>query len=213
MKWGISKKAALFFVLLSLFMHIIAIEILFSKGASEPSRTSSQQTSLTVNLTRAGVTPKLNEVSLASPIVDLNQKDAGQTKSSGSDSLESNPKMTSGGRGWGFVKNNAPNSINLTEKDQMQARMGEQRMQRRSNLNSVIARLIGQLNQDHTEVSCAIWVNDDVSQGYITCSPKQYQERILMNLASTAIKWSQRSELSNSMCLSVNTMGTLNACQ
>ena len=102
--------------------------------------------------------------------------------------------------------------VRISERDHMESRLSQQRMQQQSSVNANIAQLIGRLQMMQISVSCALRMSDDFAWGTLQCSPSQYDSMIKQGLASSFIRWSEASDFKAVSCVSITSLNSNQAC-
>jgi hypothetical protein len=102
--------------------------------------------------------------------------------------------------------------VRVSERQNMESRFGQQRMQQQSSVNANIAQLIGRLQMMQISVSCALRMSDDFAWATLQCSPSQYDSMIKQGLASSRIRWSEASDFAATSCISITSLSSAQAC-
>ena len=102
--------------------------------------------------------------------------------------------------------------IRISERNNLESRLGQQRMQQQSSVNANIAQLIGRLQMMQISVSCALRMSDDFAWATLQCSPSQYDSMIKQGLASSRIRWSEASDFAATSCISITSLSSAQAC-
>jgi hypothetical protein len=100
----------------------------------------------------------------------------------------------------------------ISERHNMESRLGQERMRQQSSVNSNIAQLIGRLQMMQISVSCALRMSDDFARATLQCTPSQYDNMIKQGLASSRIWWSEASDFAATSCISITSLSSTRAC-
>lgn len=204
-----------FFILLSLVLHLGLIYLIFARAPLQLGQIYS--TRLVLNL----------QSDLASS--DTTSTESADTKNEKvrtetvSERTEAQPKPTtelpSGSTSanqssiWNWNRALQEKAeMAISERHSMESRLGQQRMQQQSSVNSNIAQLIGRLQMMQISVSCALRMSDDFAWATLQCIPNQYESLIKQGLASSRIRWSEASDFAATSCISITSLNNTQAC-
>lgn len=189
-------------LLISVLVHVVLIACLIYWGhlklkPVDPSRLNIQFS---------------NAVETSKQVIADSSPTSTSVESKKSDS-DANLESTNNSSGWGMQREQKRNMAR-DQKDQIEARIGFERMQRQGNVNLGMANIINSLQQQSIQVSCDLRLSEDFSSAKITCLPPAIEGYIQSLLGPANLRWDKDGASPMPICISINSLsGTRKTCQ
>lgn len=208
------NKSIILFIAVSIAVHLCLLVLLLINGNLDfPSKNIARMKISLQSLTKTkeGETKDISEESdiEAKSAIKNHENIANSSKTESQD----NTQHRSSGWGVGKTPENIHNALN-SEKSALQSRLNIERQQRLSSISGNVAQLIGRLNQEAVTASCALFLSQDGKNGYLKCSPDQFNGQIQFGLAPANIFWvNSQTELGTSpLCIPIQIRNAPPAC-
>lgn len=215
MNWSKEKRQLYLFIAISLLVHIAFVQ--FSLMRSTTPIVPGNPFRITLNLQNSQTSKMLNE----NPTKESSTKaiESKPTTQAPPQNLEQainhpNQDLPRNPMGWGSSR--ASKEIaqtTVSERRNLESRLGQQKMQQFSLINSNISQMIGRLQMIQIQVSCSLRLSEDFAWANLECSPKQYESFIKENLAHSHLRWSEISEFKSTTCISIASLSSNRACE
>lgn len=115
--------------------------------------------------------------------------------------------------GWGNHQNRERSDAK-EQREQMQARLGGQRMQRQNQLNLSLGSVMGQLQMQGIQATCDIWLSEDFAAAKIQCTPPAIEGYVQSLLGPANLAWNDNAAIPKPLCIPIVSMGgTRKPCQ
>jgi hypothetical protein len=215
MNWSKEKRQLYLFVVISLLVHIGFIQFTLMRsptpiGPGNPFR-------LTLNLQKNQISQVLNENSIKeSNTKEIESKTTPQTTpqiaEKNIDQINQDSPRSSGG--WGSSRASKELAqVTISERRNLESRLGQQKMQQYSLINANIGQMMGRLQMMQIQASCSLRLSEDFAWANLECSPKQFEGLIKENLAPSHLRWSEKSEFKATTCISIASLSSERACE
>ena len=188
-------------LLISVLVHIALIMCLIYWGHLKPKPVDPSR--LNIQFSNATETSKqvIAEYPPTSTSVESKKSDS-----------DANVESANNSSGWG-IQREQKRSMARDQKDQMESRIGFERMQRQGNVNLGIANIMNSLQQQSIQVSCDLRLSEDFANAKITCLPPAIEGYIQSLLGPANLRW-DNDDGPKPICISIQSLGgTRKACQ
>lgn len=128
------------------------------------------------------------------------------TRESKKSNSDPNVESVNNSSGWGMQREQKRN-IASVQKDQMESRIGFERMRRQGNINISIANIINSLQGQGVQISCDLRLSEDFSYAKITCLPPAIEGYIQSLLGPANLHW-DNNEGAKPICISIQSLSS-----